>query len=375
MFSARTSWTFDPAQTAPPASLDLTVSNPTEVGLSPPASALSALAAEAGARYEPAPEGLLDARLAVRDYYLARGAEVDAADVVLTASTSEAYSYLFHLLADPGDEVLVPSPSYPLFSLLAGLAGVRLVRYPLVFAGGWCVDTGAVSRAITPRTRAIVVVSPNNPTGSYLKRGELDALRATGLPLISDEVFLDHARREDPTRAPSLAAERGGLAFALSGLSKVAALPQVKLGWIVLAGDRDAVAEARARLHVVADTFLSVGAPVQHAARSLLAQSGAVQLAVRARVDANLRALSSALSGAAAGALPVEGGWCAVVRLPATRTADEWAARARARGVAVHSGELYELPIPGCVVVSLITPEVTLARGAAVLRELVDEGA
>lgn len=372
MFSARTSWELLPETTTADLALDLSSSNPTAVGLSPPASALRALAVEEAARYEPAPEGLRDARLAVSDYYRARGAAVDPDDVVLTASTSEAYSFLFHLLADPGDELLVPSPSYPLFSLLADLAGVRIVKYPVVFAGGWCVDAGALARAVTPRTRAIVVVSPNNPTGSYLKLGERDALGATGLPLISDEVFLDYARGVDPTRAPTLASRADGLTFTLSGLSKVAALPQVKLGWIALSGPAELVSVARARLHVIADTFLSVGGPVQHAARALLAEAAAVQPAIRARVAANLAALGHALAGAPASVLPVEGGWSAIVRLPATRTADEWARALLQEGVLVQSGELFELPVPACVVVSLLTPEATLVAGAARLRALLD---
>lgn len=353
------------------APFDLTVSNPTDVGLTPDPSVLAALGDPRGARYSPAPEGLRSAREAVCAYHRDRGAEVDPDDVVLTASTSEAYSFLFHLLADPGDEVLIPAPSYPLFSLLAELAGVRLARYPLVYAGGWCVDTASLARLVTERTRAIIVVSPNNPTGSYLKRSELDALRETGLPLISDEVFLDYPLTVDASRAPSLSGEKTGLAFALSGLSKVAALPQVKLGWIVVAGERALAERAKTRLHVIADTFLSVGTPVQVAAPALLAEGRDVHARIVARVRHNLGLLDAGLRGTSASVLSVEGGWYAIVRFPATQSDVAWTSALADAGVLVHAGALYEIAIPACVVVSLIAPTDAVEAAARIMRALV----
>ena len=255
--------------------LDLTLSNPTQAGFAyPDAEILAALAAPALLRYEPEPRGLPAARAAVAAYYAARGESVDADDVLITASTSESYALLMKLLAEPGDEILVPAPSYPLFDVLAALESVSLVRYPLEHAPGrgWRIGREALERALSPRTRAIVVVHPNNPTGSYVQADErawLEALCARrGLPLIADEVFLDYGR--GAACEASFATTQGALAFALSGLSKLAGLPQLKLGWIALAGPGLLRREARDRLEFIADAYLSVGAPVQHAAASLL---------------------------------------------------------------------------------------------------------
>jgi aspartate/methionine/tyrosine aminotransferase len=301
---------------------DLTESNPTNIGLEYPVDEiLHALRKTEALRYEPNPRGLLKTREAVAQTY---DPAVDPDRIILTASTSEAYSFLFKLLADPGDEVLVPRPSYPLFEFLATLESVNVVQYPLHYFEEWTIDTHALATAVTPRTRAVVLVNPNNPTGSYLKRSELDALveicGANNLALISDEVFADYAFGPDDRRVRSIAGVNEVLTFSLSGLSKMAALPQMKLGWIVVNGPDAVRSEALARLELIADTFLSVGAPVQHAARELLTIRNVVQNQIRSRTEANL----SHLRKVGVRLLNVEGGWYATVQVPRTRTEEQW---------------------------------------------------
>jgi len=263
----------DERRSAGAAILDLTESNPTAAGFAYPSDQiLTALADPRALRYRPAAAGIASARAAIsQDYYSGR---VHPGRILLTASTSEAYGFLFKLLADPGDEVLVPRPSYPLFDFLAALESVRVVEYPLVYHRGWSIDFDALARQITPRTRAVVVVNPNNPTGSYLKRSELlelsDLCRRHELAIISDEVFCDYALTDDPRRAASLVDVHDVLTFSLSGLSKLIGLPQLKLGWIVTSGPPEGRDQAVDRLELIADTYLSVGTPVQWAAAPLL---------------------------------------------------------------------------------------------------------
>ena len=352
--------------------LDLTGSNPTVVGLRLPDDAIGAALADARAlSYEPTPKGLQPARTAIAAYYRRHGHTVDPARVTLTASTSEAYAWLFKLLCDPGDEVLVPTPSYPLFDYLAALECVRPVGYPLRYHGGWFVDVEEVRRALTPRTRAIVVVNPNNPTGSFLTVDELSGLAALAaerdLALISDEVFADYAFFPDrasggAARVTTLVGEHAALTFCLSGLSKLVGLPQLKLGWIVVGGPAPRRAEAEARLELIADTYLSVAAPVQHAAPSLLALVDDVGAQIAARVRHNRALLADGLAGSAAQLYDAGGGWSAIVRLPATRSEEEWTLRLLDDGVLVHPGFFYDLP-PTCIVVSLL-PEPELLSAA-----------
>jgi alanine-synthesizing transaminase len=386
--SRRTAWPDEPnpltlaaerARRGPNPPLDLTVSNPLEVDLLPPAD-LGALAGPDAQHYRPDPLGLRPAREAVARYYRDRhGVDVDPDRVMLTSSTSEAYAYLFWALADPGDEVLVPAPSYPLFGFLADLAGVCLRPYPLAYDGAWHLDPPALEAAAGPGARALLVVSPNNPTGSFLKRDELAALRAfaaeRSLALVSDEVFLDYGFDPDPRRAPSLAAETEGLAFALGGLSKAAALPQLKLAWTVVAGADAPARAALARLAFVADTFLSPGAPAQCALPSLLAQAPARAALVRDRARRNLAALARAFAGTAATPLRVEGGWTAVVRMPRTRSADAWAHALLDRGVLVQPGYFYDFADEGRLVVSLLPPPDAYDEALARWRALLDEDA
>jgi aspartate/methionine/tyrosine aminotransferase len=362
--------------------IDLTTSNPTRAGIPYARDAIvGALADPRVLDYAPEPFGIASARAAIAEALLADGQAVDPARIMLTASTSEAYSFLFKLLCDPGDAVLVPAPSYPLFEHLATFESVRLVPYALAYDGGWHVDLPSVIRAIDERTRAILVVSPNNPTGSYLKKDELAALAATGLPIVSDEVFAHYPLRADPRRATTAleAAGAASLVFAMSGLSKLAALPQMKAAWTCIGGrDPSFVAEAIARLELIADSFLSVSAPVQHALPALLASGRTAETAILARVRANLARLRErqARAGRAATILDCEGGWYATVRLPRTRAEEAWALDLLERdGVYVHPGHFFDFVDEAYVVVSLLTPESSFDEGISRLLARVDEDA
>ena len=351
---------------------DLTVSNPTSAGLPYDAEAIGrALAKPASLVYEPDPLGLPHARKVVAEDYAARGITIAPSQIAITASTSEAYAILFKMLCDPGDEVLVPVPSYPLLSWLASFEGVVLRTYPLDYAGHWHVDLQALAGAIGPRTRAIVVVSPNNPTGSYLGKDELAAMLDLGLPIISDEVFasypLSMSGGVPGHRVDSALRARHGLVFALSGLSKLAALPQMKLGWIACGGDDARAAQAMARLEIVLDAYLSVGAPVQHALPELLRAGAVTADAIRARTRSNLAAVRAAALGAPSSTvLDVEGGWYAVLRVPETKSDEEWALQlVEEDGVYVHPGYFFDMANGAHLVVSLLTPEDELHEGMA----------
>lgn len=359
--------------------LDLTISNPTACGFDYEAESLLApLAAPAALDYQPEPFGLESSRAAVAKYYRDHGAEVPVEHICLTTSTSEAYSYLFRLLGDPGDEVLIARPSYPLFDFIARLDAVMLREYPLRYDPGasassahaWTIDFHALREAITERTRAVVVVHPNNPTGNYAseaERQELERLCAErGIALIVDEVFLDYAVQRDATPCSFAAADGPALCFVLSGLSKVCALPQMKLSWIVARGPADVLAVALARLEVVADTFLSVNAPTQAALTSWLEGRNRLQTQIRDRVRANLRALDARLRETQADRLAIEGGWTAVLRVPREIDGKPFVHAALERGVLVQPGEFYGLP-DGRAVISLLSPPDVWNRGLALL--------
>ncbi|MFL5374760.1 MAG: pyridoxal phosphate-dependent aminotransferase [Myxococcales bacterium] len=352
--------------------VDLSETNPTRAGLVPDFD-LSVLCNPRALRYEPHPKGALVAREAVAAYYAdSRGAAVDAERIVLTASTSEAYALLFKLLCDPGDTVLVPEPSYPLFGYLTALESVKAVPYPLRWDGEWHLDPDAVLSAVTPTTRAIVVVSPGNPTGAYLKEDELRALAQTcergSCALICDEVFAGFPRGPDPRRVATTAAHEAQLTFTLSGLSKVCGLPQLKLGWCVVSGPPADVSGALARLELVADSYLSVATPVQLAASSLLALRHGFERRVLGRVEANLWALAQTRGKSAAwDILPGEAGWSAILAIPGTPSEEEWALRLLEAGVLVQPGYFYDFPRGSHLVVSLLPPEAEFARAAQVL--------
>jgi hypothetical protein len=307
-----------------------------------------------------------------------RGFPLDSGRVVLTASTSEAYAFLFKLLCEPGDEVLVPSPGYPLFDFLAALESVRVRSYALAHDGEWHLDLASLAAAVGPRTRAVVTVNPNNPTGAFLKRDELRALEALcagrALALVSDEVFADFPFRDDPRRQASVARDGPALAFALGGLSKSCALPQLKLAWIAVTGPERERTEALARLEVIADTYLSVSTPVQVAAPELLARREELQAPVRERVRANLALLRSRIpSDSSASLLEPEGGWYAVLRVPATIPEEERVVRLlEAHDVLVHPGYFFDFPSEAFLVASLLTPPRAFAAGIdRVLADLV----
>ncbi len=377
-FSHRTNWNVEESELArahrkrleaglPIA--DLTASNPTRCGFSYPADLLQALADPRSLDYDPQPLGMLQAREAVCGYYAAHKVQVVPEQIILTTSTSEAYSYLFRLLSDPGDEIIALEPGYPLFDFLAGLDNVKLGVAPLVYDEGWQIEFEGLERAITERTRAIVVVHPNNPTGQFTKQWEQDRLaelcRRRSLALIVDEVFLDYGFGADPP-----ASFGGGLdgvpVFVVSGLSKIAGLPQMKAAWIVATGPETAV--AMARLEVIADTFLSMNAPVQWALPTWLIASGALQAQIRARVEVNLDALDRALV-AASGVmrLKVEGGWYAVLRIPALEPDDATVMKLLERGVWVHPGHFFGTGLSGWLVVSLLAAEAEFSNGVTKL--------
>jgi len=352
--------------------LDLTVSNPTRAGIPyDEAAIVAAFADRSVLAYEPAPLGPLAAREWVAAELRSAGiASARAEDLVLTASTSEAYAWIFKVLCDPGDEVLAPEPSYPLLAHLAALEGVQLVPYPLRWDGTWHLDLDALAHVRSPRTRAVVVVHPNHPTGSYVTRDELRALIALGLPIVSDEVFARYPLRDDPARVVSAAEDAGVLTFAMSGLSKLAGLPQMKLAFTHVAGPRDDVRAALARLELVGDTFLSVGAPVLAALPTLLAARAPTERAILARVRRNHAALH-ALTATNSPLTPLrsEGGWYACVRLPRVLSEEAWALRLlETDGVLVQPGYFYDFADEAWVVLSLLTPEADFDEGLARLR-------
>jgi aspartate/methionine/tyrosine aminotransferase len=379
MFAKRTNWNLAPNRlsealavyrAAGKPMLDLTVSNPTECGFEYDGSAiLSALSNPAVLSYEPNPRGLESARRAVAGYYAERKDEVSIEDIFLTTSTSEAYSYVFRTLCNPGDELLIPSPSYPLFDFLADIQDVNLVRYPLLYDDGWQIDFHALEQAITPRTRGVIVVHPNNPTGHFAKHAEIAKLNsicaAREMAIIADEVFLDFTLEEN--RPASFAANRGAPTFTLSGLSKISGLPQMKAAWLIASGPQQWKSEALARLEVIADTYLSVNAPVQLAIPRFIQQHHAFQKQVMSRVRRNLTELGRQLAmQKVCSRLTVEGGWCVVLRVPATRSDEDLAIELlTAHGVSVHPGHFYEFASDGYLVVSLITPERILAEGTS----------
>ncbi len=382
-FSARTNW--DLRATPYAAALarlysrgveffDLTASNPTACRFEyDTAGILRALSQPESLQYEPNPRGLSIARQAVaRHYAQTAGAQVDPENIFLTTSTSEAYSYLFRLHCDPGSEILIAQPSYPLFEFLADLDDVRLVPYPLFYDHGWHLDVAALQARITPRTRGIVVVHPNNPTGHFTSVNERRAIEQVcethTLALIVDEVFLDYAlgaAAHGPARGSFAHGDHPALTYVLSGLSKIAGLPQMKAAWIASFGPEPLLHEANARLEVVADTFLSMNAPVQHALPYLLANRRNIQQQILARVEKNLAALDARLANAPAlSRLHVEGGWYAVLRVPALMSGEQLAIRLMEnQQVVIHPGYFYGFEGDGWIVLSLLTTSEAFAEG------------
>jgi alanine-synthesizing transaminase len=386
MFSDRTNWkltqnrlteALEQARSSGACVLDLTISNPTRVGLRyDEPQILQSLSPLPAMDYDPQPKGLPSARAAVAGYYRTEhGINLDPEKLILTTSTSEGYSFVLRLLCNPGDEILVPKPSYPLFEFLADLQDVKLVPYLLIYDHGWQMDFPSLQNAATKRTRGVVVVHPNNPTGSYVHQEERKSLnrfcREHELALIADEVFLDYAH--DGENRQSFVATQDVLTFTLSGVSKISALPQMKVAWIATSGPAPEVEASQARLEIIADTYLSMNAPIQWASPALLDQRKTIQPQLLDRVRGNLAELDRELPAQkSCQRLNVEGGWYAVLRVPVTQTDEELALNLlRRKSVLVHPGHFYDFPSDGYLVLSLITPKDEFADAMNRLLELV----
>jgi len=387
MFSQRTAWNLEPNPlskaladrlSSGKAVIDLTESNPTKCGFHFEAERiLGALSDPASVNYNPVPQGLLPARDAVVNYYRSRNCAVNVEDIFLTTSTSEAYSFLFRTLCNPGDEVLIPQPGYPLFNFLADIQDVTTVPYPLIYDYGWQIDFHALQQAITPRTRAIVVVNPNNPTGHFCKVEDMHRLNQIclegDLALIADEVFLDFSLGKDTP--PTFAANNKALTFTMSGLSKISGLPQMKVAWLIATGPERRKQQAVTRLEMIADTYLSMNTPMQLALPGLLELRHNFQQQCLARTRNNLAQLDKVLSAQRlCTRLNLEGGWYAVVKVPVSGSDDGLALELlNTCGVYVHPGHFYDFPGDGYLVVSLITPEGPLTTGIEALIGLIGE--
>jgi aspartate/methionine/tyrosine aminotransferase len=377
MFADRTRWNLEQnrlsrrlAETRQSGAVtfDLTRSNPTECGFSYDDKSIQrAFSQSEMLRYVPDPRGMRSAREAVCTYYQKRSSLVTPDDVLLTSGTSEAYSFIFRLLCNPGDQILIPSPGYPLFEFLADLCDVELVRYPLLYDHGWQIDFSALAAAASQRTRGLIVVHPNNPTGHYSSAAEQSALTRfcsqRNIALIADEVFLDFSLAKNPVK--SFTCGNNILSFTLSGLSKICGMPQMKLAWVAVTGPAEQKREALARLEVVADAYLSVGTPVQLAAPGLLATSSGFHSQVMIRIHNNLRELDTQLAGqTACNRLRCEGGWSAVLRVPATGPDEDLAISLLSqKAVYLHPGHFYDFSQPGYMVASLMVAENDFAEG------------
>lgn len=379
MFAERTNWNLTPNRLSAALAqhraagkplLDLTVSNPTDCGFAYDSDAiLDAMRNPAVLKYEPVARGLASARSAVAEYYAEHATRVSIDDIFLTTSTSEAYSYAFRLLCNPDDELLIPAPSYPLFDFLADIQDAKLVRYPLLYDHGWQIDFHALEQAITPRTRGVIVVHPNNPTGHFAKHAEIEKLNAicsaANLAIIADEVFLDFSLNAE--RPSSFGGNQEALTFTMSGLSKICGLPQMKAAWLAVSGPQKLKSEALARLEVIADTYLSMNAPVQLAMPFFISQRQNFQTQLMKRIQGNLSELDRQLAAQkVCSRLAVEGGWYAILRVPATRSDEDLAlALLNDKDVYVHPGHFFEFPNDGYLVVSLISGEADFSQGLA----------
>tara|TARA_Y100000588_G_scaffold390475_1_gene496084 strand:+ start:5496 stop:6635 length:1140 start_codon:yes stop_codon:yes gene_type:complete len=349
--------------------IDLTMSNPTLCEFNYSETTQSAWIDPITTPYEPSALGTLHARNAVSSYYSKRGFTVSPKHIVLTPGTSNAYSHLFQLLTDPGDEVVTAAPGYPLLEFLVDLHDVRLVRYPLLYDGIWRLNIDALKRVLTKRSRVLVIVSPNNPTGSFLKTDELeevvDLCRRRNLALVIDEVFFDFSWSDDSSRAPSGVTVTDCLTFTLNGLSKTAALPQVKLGWIAANGPQTLLSESLSRLEIIADTYLSVGASVQSTAPFLIEQGDAIRPEILNRIQTNCELLDSVFTeDCLCSRLRTEGGWYGVLRIPSVLDDESYALHLLENyNVFVHPGSFYDFPFGDYLVLSLITPTEVLVSG------------
>lgn len=348
--------------------LDLTESNPTRCGFSYHPELLQVLSSERSLLYEPEPRGLLTARKGITGYYDRQGVLVDPSNIFLTASTSEAYAHLFRLLCNPGDNVLVPKPSYPLFDYLCTLSDVEVRHYRLQYQDGWEIDLDSIKDAIDPSTRALLLVHPNNPTGSFVKKAENEAImeivQKHGLALIADEVFGEFLFEDVEGSYKSFAAEKHSLVFTLNGISKLLGLPQMKLAWITVSGETGPVHEAVNRLEIICDTYLSTGTPIQHALTQLLDDGQRVTDQIKKRIRTNYHSLRSMTAGSSATLLDAEGGWNAILQFPSIMSDEDWALQTlKECNVLVHPGHFFEIELNACIVVSLLPEESTFSNG------------
>ena len=388
MFSSRTNWNMLPNQLSEAVAAkrlrgeiitDLTESNPTHCGISyPEKEILSAFADKSSLVYQPEPRGLFHARKAIADYYSSIGAALSPENIMLTASTSEAYSFLFTLLCNAGDEVIVPRPSYPLFDYLCQLNDVMLRHYDLEYDGEWHLDFESLESALTNSTRAIILVHPNNPTGSYIKQKEFERVCAIAAEhqcaVIADEVFGPYAISSDTNRANIVTSHAPILLFSLNGISKLLGLPQFKLSWIIVCGISQLSHEALSRLDIIADTYLSVNTPVQSALPKLLEQSNFIVGQIRARVHSNFHLLQNIFADSIATVFRAEGGWYAILQLPQFQSDDAWAVELlRQRNILTYPGHFFDMKQPSCIVLSLLHSPEHFSSGLLQIRSFIEQ--
>lgn len=389
MFSSRTNWNLLPNKLSQLIEerrkqgqliLDLTESNPTKVGLNfKDANILTPFENNSNLIYEPDPKGLIDARVVVSGYYKQRGIDVSPENIILTTGSSEAYSFILKLIADVNDEVLVPIPSYPLLSIISQLNDVSMKHYRLMYDGEWHIDFDSVESAITKKTKAILVIHPNNPTGSYIKRYEYEKLTEIAekfnLAIISDEVFLDYSIVHDEQRLESFAGANDVLTFTISGISKMLGMPQMKVGWIVVSGSNKQVSIALSRLEMIADTYLSVSIPIQNSLRCWLSQFKQINSEILNRVKHNYSLLETTVEKVpSVTVLIAEGGWNAIIQLPNIRQDDEWVEYfIQNSNVLFQPGYFYDFQGDAYLVMSLIQhPEIVeKALHLSIYKELV----
>jgi hypothetical protein len=387
MFSSRTDWNLTPNSLSALLAekhkrgvqvTDLTESNPTHCAFSYNPEILQALSTNQSLTYEPAPHGLLSARNSIAQYYRRSGILLDLSSIFLTASTSEAYSHLFRLLCNPGESVLVPKPSYPLFDYLCALNDVEVRHYWLRYDDEWHTDVHSINDAIDASTRALLLVNPNNPTGSFVKNREreeiLDLVGRRKLTLIVDEVFGPYSMREGNDAARSFASETSSLIFTLNGISKLLGMPQMKLAWLTVTGESGVVRNAVDRLEVICDTYLSTGTPIQHALPLMLETGTQITDQIRQRVIANYRSLLSSTAKTSLSALNTEGGWSAIIQFPRIMSDEAWALRILTESnVLTHPGHFFEIELDACIVVSLLPEESTFSNGISEILQVVEK--
>ena len=385
MFSSRTNWNLTPNALSQLLAekrkrgeqiLDLTESNPTRCGFSYNPELLQALSSERSFQYEPDPHGLLSARKAIAEYYSRRATLVDPSNLFLSASTSEAYSHLFRLLCNAGESVLVPKPSYPLFDYLCALNDVEVRHYRLMYDDEWRIDFESIRAAIDPSTKVLLLVHPNNPTGSFVKNQEkekiLELVQRHGLALIADEVFSEYSLTESEGQYESFASEGRSLIFTLNGISKLLGMPQMKLAWITVSGESGVVRNAMGRLEVICDTYLSTGTPIQRALPFFLEDGRRVTDQISKRIKANYHSLRSMTAQSPVSLFNAEGGWNAIVQFPRIMSDDAWALRIlKECNVLLHPGHFFEIEQEACFVMSLLPEESIFSNGIGRVLEYV----